>query len=88
LVSRAGYATWAIMDTFDARFQRLADALRQLDAAEPENVLCELEERLFETETLLSPEQIEEVKRCVAGPQVVASREEVEAVFAKYGTRK
>jgi hypothetical protein len=78
------------MDTLDTRFKRIADAIRALDEEEREDVLGAFEDRLFETESesLLTPEQIEEVERRLAGPLEIATQDQVDAVFAKHGFRK
>ena len=75
------------MDTLDTRFKRIADAIRALDEERRHDVLgaIEMELEIVEGESLLTDEQIAEVRRRLAGPLEIASKEQVAAVFAKYG---
>ena len=77
------------METVDARLKRITDAVRALDERERDDVLGVFEMRLDEQadESLLSDEQIEELERRMAEPQQIATKEQVEEIFAKYGTR-
>jgi hypothetical protein len=81
-------ASVCVMDTLDTRFKRIADAIRALDEPERSDVLGALEKRLFDTETLLNPEQLVELDRRLAGPMEMASRDEVEAVFARHSIKR
>ncbi len=76
------------MDDVDIRFRRIEDLLRSLNGSDRDDILAIMEQRFQDTESLLSPEQIEELERRLAEPQDIATQEEVDAVFAKYGIKK